>query len=134
MRLRGWFTLAAAASIVLGATGCSDNTAPATTPPTPGTYSLTSFAFVSQGSKQPVPGTTGTLILTATTYNVTITIPGQGTTTDQGTWSASGGGQWSQASSNPQGPQSMGTYTFVNNVLTVDATAGGVETVTVWQK
>jgi hypothetical protein len=133
MRFRGWFTLAAAASIALGASGCSDSTAPATTPPTPGTYSLTSFAFVSQGSKQPVPGTTGTLILTATTYNVTIAVPGQGSTTDQGTWSASGG-QWSQASSNPQGPQSTGTYTFVSNVLTVDATAGGVETVSVWQK
>lgn len=133
MRFRGWFTLAAAGSLALGAMACSDNTAPSSTAPTPGTYSLQSIAFVVQGSNQPISGATGTLVLTATTYNVTLDIPGQGTTNDQGTYTASNG-TWSQKSNDPQGTQSTGTYTFTNNVLTVDATAGGVETVSVWQK
>ncbi|HKT61251.1 MAG TPA: hypothetical protein VJQ46_14455 [Gemmatimonadales bacterium] len=115
--------------------GCgSDNTGPSNPPPPAGTYSLTS----AQNPPNPVltpPNATGTLVLTGTTYNVTIDVQGQGEVQDEGTYSISGN-NWTQISTTNPGVQSTGTFTYVTatGVLTVDVTASGVRTITVWQK
>lgn len=117
------------------ALGCgSDSSGPSNPAPPAGTYALTSF----QNPPNPIltsPVATGTLILTATTYDVTINVLGQDPVNDQGTYSISGNG-WSQSSTTNPGVQSTGTFTYdpTTGALTVDVTAVGVRTITAWQK
>ncbi len=128
MRFRGWFTLAAAASVALGATGCSDSsTGPSVN--LSGTYSLVSIQFPPQ---QPIvpPNATGTFTLTATTYTLHLVTP-QGTLDDNGTY-AINGSNWSQSSTITG--QATGTYSLSGSTLTVNATAQGVTSISVWQK
>jgi hypothetical protein len=81
------------------------------------------------------PIATGTLVLTATTYDVTIDLQGQPEIQDEGTYTISGS-TWSQSSTTNPGVQSTGTYTYDQGtgVLTVDVTALGLRTITGWQK
>jgi hypothetical protein len=128
MRFRGWFTLAVAASIVLGAIGCSNSsTGPSVS--LSGSYSLLSIQFPPQPAITP-PNATGTFTLTATTYTLHLVTP-QGTLDDNGTYTISGS-NWSQSSTTTG--QATGTYSLNGSVLTVNATAQGVTSISVWQK
>lgn len=129
MRVSGWLSLAAVASVALSASGCSNST----TSPTvdlSGTYSLVSIQFPPQPALTP-PTATGTFTLTATTYTLQLTIQGQGTLNDNGTY-ALNGANWSQSSTITG--QATGTYSVSGNTLTVNATATGVTSISVWQK
>jgi hypothetical protein len=129
MRFRGWFALAAAASVTLGTLGCSDSsTGPSVN--LSGTYSLVSIQFPPQPALTP-PTATGTFTLTTTTYTLHLVIQGQGTVDDNGTY-ALNGSNWSQSS--PTTGQATGTYSMNGNMLTVNATAQGVTSISVWQK
>jgi hypothetical protein len=130
MRVRGSIPLLLTV-LTLCAAACSDSSPTQPSASLAGTYSLVSFAFVVQGQQQPVPGATGSFTLTASTYSLSLTVPGQGTLNDTGTYSISGA-QWSQSSSTTG--QATGTYTLNGTVLTVDATSQGTETISVWQK
>ncbi|HET7470868.1 MAG TPA: hypothetical protein VFJ81_14390 [Gemmatimonadales bacterium] len=134
MRHRRSLLLFLASSLTVAALGCSDNSGPSNPRPPAATYTMTSF----QNPPNPVltpPTATGTLVLAATTYNVTINVQGQDPVTDQGTYTISGN-NWSQTSTTNQGVQSTGTYTYNEStgVLTVDVTAFGVRTISAWQK
>jgi hypothetical protein len=67
-----------------------------------------------QGQQQAVPGATGSFTLTASTYTLDLTVPGQGTLHDTGTYSVSGS-QWSQSSTSTG--QATGTYALSGNQL-----------------
>ena len=134
MRPQRSLLLLLACSVAIAALGCSDNSGPSNPRPPAGTYALTSF----QNPPNPVltpPTATGTLVLAATTYDVTINVQGQDPVTDQGTYTISGG-NWSQTSTTNQGVQSTGTFSYnqTTGLLTVDVTAFGVRTVSAWQK
>jgi hypothetical protein len=130
MRVRGSIPLLVTV-LTLCAAACSDNSPTQPSASLAGTYSLVTFAFVVQGQEQPVPGATGTFTLTATTYTLNLTVPGQGTLNDTGTYSISGS-QWSQSSTTTG--QATGTFSLNGTLLTVDATSQGTETISVWQK
>lgn len=135
MRARRLVSLLVSCGVGTGVLACGgDNLAPSNTPPPPGTYALTSFQNPPNPAITP-PIATGTLTLTAATYNVTIDVQGQPPVQDQGTYSISGGG-WSQMSTTNPGVQSTGTYTYNSGtgVLRVDVTTGGVRTIAAWQK
>jgi uncharacterized lipoprotein YehR (DUF1307 family) len=124
-----------ALSVVVALVGCgSDNSGPSNPAPPSGTYSLTSAQNPPNPALTP-PAVTGQLVLAATTYSVTIDVQGQDEVQDQGTYSISGN-SWTQISTANPGVQSTGTYTYASatGVLTVDVTASGVRTITVWQK
>jgi hypothetical protein len=123
-----------ASAVAAAAIGCSDNSGPSNPPPPAGNYALVSLQNPPNPTLTP-PTATGTLALTATAYNVTINVQGQDPVTDQGTYTISGG-DWSQTSTTNQGVQSTGTFTYnlTTGVLSVDVTAVGVRTITVWQK
>ena len=85
--LRRSLITALAASALLACSDDEDGTGPTTD--LSGTYTLQSF----QQGDNPVLGppiATGTLVLTATTYNVTINVGGQPVVADQGTYTTSG--------------------------------------------
>lgn len=101
-----------------------------------GAYTLVSFSTGTVAGVVPIAGSTGTVTLTATTYNVTIDIPGVGQTTDQGTYTATGtatAGTWTQQSSLDQDLQYSGTYTYdtATDRLTLDTTVQAIRTVIV---
>ena len=135
MRARRPLWLLLTTALGVAALGCgSDNSGPSNPAPPAGTYSMTSF----QNPPNPVltpPIATGTLVLTATTYDVTINVLGQDPVHDQGTYSISGSG-WNQSSTTNPGVQSTGTFTYneTTGALTVDVTAVGVRTIAAWQK
>ena len=129
MRVSGWLGLAVVASVALSASGCSNST----TSPTvdlSGTYTLVSIQFPPQPALTP-PTATGTFTLTATSYTLQLNIQGQATVNDNGTY-ALNGANWSQSSMITG--QATGTYSVNGNTLTVNATAQGVTSVSVWQK
>ena len=130
MRIRGSIPLLLTA-LTLYAAACGDSSPTQPSTSLAGTYSLVSFTFVVQGQQQPVPGATGSFTLTATNYTLALTVPGQGTLNDTGTYSLSGS-QWSQSSATTG--QATGTYSLSGTVLTVDATSQGTETISVWQR
>jgi hypothetical protein len=130
MRVRGSIPLLLIA-LTFCAAACGDNGPTQPSANLAGTYSLVSFAFVVQGQQQPVPGATGSFTLTATSYTLSLTVPGQGALNDSGTYSISGS-QWTQSSTSTG--QATGTYSLNGTVLTVDATSQGTETISVWQK
>lgn len=128
MRFRSWFTLAAVASVALGAIGCSNSsTGPSVS--LSGTYSLVSIQFPPQPAITP-PNATGTFTLTATTYTLHLATP-QGTVDDNGTYTINGS-NWSQSSTTTG--QATGTYSLNGSTLTVNATGQGVTSISVWQK
>ena len=135
MRHRRSLLLLLASSVAAAALGCgSDNSGPSNAAPPAGTYALASFQNPPNPTLTP-PVATGTLVLTATTYAVTINVQGQDPVTDQGTYTISGNG-WTQTSTTNQGVQSTGTFTYnlATGLLTVDVTAFSVRTITAWQK
>jgi hypothetical protein len=131
MRVRGSSPLLRLVAVLALCAGCGDNSPTQPSASLAGSYSLTSFAFVVQGQQQTVPGATGSFTLTASTYTLDLTVPGQGTLHDTGTYSVSGA-QWSQSSTTTG--QATGTYALSGNQLTVDATSQGTESISVWQK
>ncbi len=119
--------LAALALPALLLVGCkSDSTGPSATN-LAGTYTVQSLSM--QGLTVPA---TGTVVLTATNYTVSITIniPGQPAETiqDAGTYTISGS-QWSQTSTVTGCPsacvQSVGPFSLNGNTLTLAVTTQG---------
>jgi len=128
MRFRGMLSVAAGAAITLGAAACSNSTtAPAVD--LSGTYGLVSIQFGPPPALTP-PTETGTLSLSATQYNLTLS--GAQPESDSGTYSISGS-SWSQQSS-VNGTQSVGTYSLSGTTLTVTTVQGGITVVSAWQK
>jgi hypothetical protein len=120
-------TLAAA---VLLACSDDDETGPSTD--LSGTYTLQSFQQAENPALTPtsIPPATGTLVLTATTYNVAINIGGQPAVVDQGTYTTNGN-QFSQSGTLGQ---ATGTYTQNGNTFSTDLTASGIRIRSTWLK
>ena len=135
MRSRRSALLLLASAVTALVLGCSsDNSGPSNPAPSTGTYALVSLQNPPNPTVMP-PVATGTLVLAASTYDVTISVEGQEPVVDQGTYSISGS-SWSQTSTTNQGVQSTGTFTYnqTTGVLSVDVTVVGVHTISVWQK
>jgi len=116
------------------ASACGDSTtAPITTnAQLIGTYDLSSITFQGQPSLAP-PAASGTLTLGDSTYAVSLTVPPDtAAVTDSGTYTISGS-SWTQ-SSKVQPVQSVGTYSFSNDTLTVNVTTLNMQVSTVWKK
>ncbi len=96
-----------------------------------GNYSLTTFVF---GTSDWSAKSSGTLALTDSAYVVEIDTSGTVLIADHGTYTATDSGTFSEMSSNPLVPQLSGTYTNVNNLLTINATVAGVPVTQAWQK
>lgn len=129
--VRGLTALAAVAGLAgIAACGSSSTTGP-TNVSLAGNYSLTAFSQ----SGTSVPGTSGTLALTDSNYAVDITFPITiiPEIVDSGTYTATASGAFSETSK-LNGVQTTGTYTFANNVLTVNVTAQNVAISQTWQK
>jgi len=124
---------------LVGMTGaCSSDDADPTNPietDLSGDYVMVS---VTQGGVTlgPAQGATGTLVLTATRYTLSVTVPGPTgpvTTEDTGTYETEGN-TWTQESDNAGGFQGVGTFSLVGGVLTVDVTTAGVQVLSVWDQ
>jgi hypothetical protein len=136
MRSRRPALMLLASAVAALVVGCgSDNSGPSNPAPPAGTYALVSIQNPPNTTILTPPVATGSLVLDATTYNVTIAIQGQDPVVDQGTYSISGS-NWTQTSTTNQGVQSTGTFTYNQGtgVLSVDVTVVGVRTISVWQK
>jgi len=135
----------AASSVALALGACSSSGEPGgTAQDFTGGYTLVSFAQGTPAGVVDVPGATGTATLTATHYDVSLSIPVGGgfppiDVTDQGTYSATGtatSGTFTQQSTVDPSLQYTGTYSFNagTSQLTLDTTAQGVRTVIVLQR
>ncbi len=124
---RGLTTLAVAAGFVWLA-ACSSTTGPVNVS-LKGNYTLNQFIM---GGNDLTPISSGTLALTDTAYAVHITF-GQTEIIDSGSYVATDSGTFSETS-RLNGVQLSGTYTNVNNLLTVTATQGGIPVTQAWQK
>ena len=128
-------TLAAAAAIIAIA-ACGESSGPDGDPQDfSGNYTLVSFAIAGLV----VPGATGTFTMTATTYEASVTVPGQGDVDDEGTYTARGtatSGTWTQQSTLDPNLQYQGTYTWNSSTseLTLDTSVQGVRNVLVLEK
>jgi hypothetical protein len=129
----------AASILLLAIAACGDDgTGPTGDPQNfSGNYTLVSFA---QGNDPPVAGAAGTFTLTATTYVVSIDVPGgvPPHVDDQGTYTATGtatAGNWTQQST-VSILQSTGTYAWdaSTNRLTLDTMSFGQRSVLVLQR
>jgi hypothetical protein len=147
MRLSRHLVAVVAVSLpVLVLARCSDGGPTGTAQDFSGNYTVLSMAQGTPAGVVDVPGTTGTVTLTATHYDVTLSNPGSVNPpippfniTDQGTYSAIGtatSGTFTQQSTLDQSLQYTGTYSFAagTNQLTLDTTAEGIRTVIVLQK
>jgi hypothetical protein len=123
---------------------CSDSNGPDDPEPQnfTGSYTLVSFSQGTAAGVIPVPGTTGSFTMTATTYQASVTIPVPGgnpmQVDDEGTYAATGtaaAGTFTQQST-VQALQYTGTYVWdaATERLTLDTTALSVRTVLVLQK
>ena len=132
--------LAAAGLAIVPVLACSDSNGVDGTPQNfSGTYTLLSFSTGVGNQIVEIPGSTGSITMTGTTYDVTFDIPGVGQTVDQGTYTATGtatAGTWTQQSSVNQNLQYSGTYTYnsSSDQLTLDTTVQTIRTVIVLQK
>lgn len=124
-----------APGLLLALSSCADDGGPSGTPQDfTGTYSVVSFQ---QGNLQ-IPGASGTVTLTATTYTFEVEVPPL-TITDAGTYTATGSataGTWSQQSTEDPNFQATGTYAVdpATDRLTLDTTVQGVRNVIVLEK
>ncbi|MDE2784653.1 MAG: hypothetical protein OXK77_16995 [Gemmatimonadota bacterium] len=144
----GWAGWILAGALLMA--GCGDEEDPVEPDDAPpdlsGTYTLVSIvALVTGGTVMTPPDATGTFTLRQSTpvgqeasgtMTMDITIPdGLGGTTDivdTGTYTVRRDGTWEQAGNLVQ---ARGTYTFVNNVLTVEVTEPPLNvSTTVWQR
>jgi len=131
--------LSALAALLLVLPACSDSSGPEGTPQDlSGTYTIVSFSQGTSGGVIPVPGATGTVTLTATTYSFDVEVPPLHIV-DNGTYSAVGtstAGTWNQESTDDPTFQSTGTYAFdpATNRLTLDTTVQGTRNVIELQK
>ena len=124
--LRRSLLAALAAGALLACSDDDDDTGPTTD--LSGTYTLVSF----QQDNNPVltpPIATGTLVLTATTYNVSISVAGQ-QLVDQGTYTTNGN-NFSQTGTLGQ---ATGTFTQNGNTFSTDLTTAGGRVRSTWQK
>ena len=124
--LRRTLLAAFAAATLLACSDDDENTGPNTD--LSGTYTLQSI----QQGDNPVLGppiATGTLVLTATTYNVSISAAGQ-VLADQGTYTTSGN-TFSQSGTLGQ---ATGTFTQNNNTFSTDLTTAAGRVRTTWLK
>lgn len=126
------FAFLAMAMAIVAACGSDKSTGPGDTVSLAGQYTLTSFK---EGNNDLSQATSGTLALTATNYTVNITFQGDAAPpiADQGTYTATSNGSFSQTSSS-SGAQSTGTYTLVNGLLTLNVTEQGMAISQTWQK
>ncbi len=129
-------TLAAGAAIVAIA-ACSESSGPENGEPQDfsGNYTLVSFAI----GGLVVPNVTGTFTMTATTYEASVSVPGQGDVDDEGTYTARGtaaSGTWTQQSTLDPNLQYSGTYRWnaSTSELTLDTSVQGVRNVLVLEK
>jgi hypothetical protein len=113
------------------AAACSSTTGPVNVS-LAGTYTLHQFVL---GGTDLSQASSGTLGLTDTAYAVHITVIGGQIPeiVDSGTYVATDSGSFSETS-RLNGVQITGTYTLVNNLLTVSATQQGVPVTQAWQK
>src|SRR5262249_24202756 len=116
MRRSGLVPLSLVAAIAMA--GCNDTTTPAGPLDLSGNYTLSSV----QVSGKVVPNSSGTLQLTGATYDRTLVLNGQLQPEDEGTYLLTGTNTWSQ-NSTTTGTSAIGTFAFVNNVLTITITA-----------
>jgi hypothetical protein len=105
-----------------------------------GDWTLMSFQIVPQPALTP-PVATGTLHLTDTRYDIVI-VNNAGTApdtvvADSGSYTVSGS-SWSQTSDDPEVPPLTGSATLIehdgNEILEVNASAGGVDTHSFWTR
>jgi hypothetical protein len=130
----------ALALLILGACGDS-NAPPDDSRDFTGSYTLLSFAQGTSASVIVVPGATGTFVMTATTYDASVTVPsaaGPINVDDTGTYTANGTletGTWTQQSDDGS-LQSTGTYTWdpALEQLTLDTSSIGQRSVLVLQR
>lgn len=129
----------AVAALLLMVPACGDDGVDPD-PPEPqdftGTYTIVSFAQGAAGV--PVPGASGTVVLTATTYTFSVTVPPL-TLTDEGVYEANGtatSGTWEQQSTIDPNVQATGTYAVdtATNQLTLDTTVQGIRNLIVLRK
>lgn len=131
-----------AATFALAA--CSDSSGPEDTQQDlTGTYTLVSISMGSAASVTPIPGATGSVTLTATTYHASMTIPQppgpDQVVDDHGTYTATGSetaGTWTQQSTDNPSLQYAGTYSWDagTSQLTLDTTVIAARTVLVLHK
>ena len=126
MRISGWLPLTVATAIALAS--CSGNTDPAGPVDLSGSYTLQS-AIVSGDT---VPNSSGTLQLTAATYDVALVLNGQVQTEDVGTYIIAGTNTWSQ-NSTTTGISSIGNVSQIGTTLTITFTAPSSK-ILVWTK
>jgi hypothetical protein len=121
---------------------CGDDGGPAgTAQDFTGTYAVVSFSQGTAAGVTVIPGASGTVTLTATTYAFSVSIPIGGVPfeiDDEGTYTATGtasSGTWSQEST-VSNLQSTGTYEWDANTdqLTLDTTVQSVRSVIVLEK
>jgi hypothetical protein len=117
-------------------TSSSSNACGSGTPPSlVGTYTLASYTVGT--TTIPSPPASGTLVFTATTYTVNLSLPngGGGTTViaDNGTYTITGASCISETSANSL-PTFTGSFTLGGSTLTVSGTAGGQAAGSVWTK
>jgi len=124
MRISGWLPLTVATALA----SCSGNTDPAGPVDLSGSYTLQS-AIVSGDT---VPNSSGTLQLTAATYDVALVLNGQVQTEDVGTYIIAGTNTWSQ-NSTTTGISSIGNVSQIGTTLTITFTAPSSK-ILVWTK
>lgn len=125
--------IACLALLTLAACSGDDTTDPGTTDLS-GNYTLVSFQQGALGPFTPTtqPAATGSLVMTATTYNITVSIGGQVAIVDNGTYTVSGNSITQTSAVQPV--QSVGTWTKSGNQYTIDVTAVGQRVISTWQK
>ena len=129
MMLRRTLIAAIAAAALLA---CSDDDETGPSTDLSGTYTLQSFQQGDNPVLTPtsIPPATGTLVLTATTHSVAISVGGQPVVADQGTYTTNGN-QFSQSGTLGQ---ATGTFTQNGNTFSTDLTAAGVRIRSTWLK